>query len=160
MALDQSPGPGRCLGVLVAVQNELLALCHRPKLQPVALCEVEIQDPVQTGSRKTVKCIRACSAGCSRGEDADALLVERRARLSARVIPDVREKFLGAKILKTPIAYPVFLKEYESARKAFESSTNIDNLLSIGRNGEFSHIFMEDVYWRTRKKVGSLVESL
>ena len=78
----------------------------------------------------------------------------------SRVVPEARGKFLGAKILKTPIAYPVYLNEYETARKAFERSTNIDNLLSIGRNGEFSHIFMEDVYWRTRKKVGALVDSL
>jgi protoporphyrinogen oxidase len=78
----------------------------------------------------------------------------------SRVVPGIREKFLGAKMLKTPIAYPVYLNEYEDARKAFEISTNVDNLLSIGRNGEFSHIFMEDVYWRTRKKVGALVDSL
>ena len=36
--------------------------------------------------------------------------------------------------------------------KSFEQSTNIENLLSIGRNGEFSHMFMEDVYWRTKNK--------
>ena len=71
----------------------------------------------------------------------------------------MREKFLGAKILKTPIAYPVFLNEYEEERKAFEKSTNIENLLSIGRNGEFAHIFMEDVYWRTLKKVRNLIET-
>jgi len=102
--------------------------------------------------------------GCEKGDEfwemPDEEMIELCLENLARVIPDVREKFLGAKILKTPIAYPVFLKEYETARKAFESSTNIDNLLSIGRNGEFSHIFMEDVYWRTRKKVASLVKSL
>lgn len=102
--------------------------------------------------------------GCEKGDEfwemPDEDMIELCLENLVRVIPDVREKFLGAKILKTPIAYPVFLNEYETARKAFESSTNIDNLLSIGRNGEFSHIFMEDVYWRTRKKVGSLVESL
>ena len=51
-----------------------------------------------------------------------------------------------------------FLNEYERERKQFEKSTNIPNLLSVGRNGEFSHIFMEDVYWRTRRKVGDLLE--
>ncbi|CAN5597595.1 FAD-dependent oxidoreductase [soil metagenome] len=75
-----------------------------------------------------------------------------------KIIPEVKEKFLGAKVLKTPIAYPVFLNEYENERQAFEKSTNVENLLSIGRNGEFAHIFMEDVYWRTRKKVGGLIE--
>jgi hypothetical protein len=42
-------------------------------------------------------------------------------------------------------------------RQEFERTTHIDNLLSIGRNGEFSHRFMEDVYWRTLKKVHDLV---
>ena len=77
----------------------------------------------------------------------------------AKIIPAAREKFLGAKVLKTPIAYPVFLNEYENERQSFEKSTNIENLLSIGRNGEFAHIFMEDVYWRTLKKVENLISS-
>jgi len=77
----------------------------------------------------------------------------------AKIIPDARARFLGCNVLKTPIAYPVFLNEYEPARQDFEKSTGIENLLSIGRNGEFAHIFMEDVYWRTRKKVGRLIES-
>lgn len=76
------------------------------------------------------------------------------------IVPDVRERYLGHNILKTGISYPVFLKEYEQTRKEFERSTNIPNLLSIGRNGEFSHIFMEDVYFRTRKKVAELVTDL
>lgn len=76
-----------------------------------------------------------------------------------KIIPDARERFLGCNVLKTPIAYPVFLNEYETARKDFEESTGIENLLSIGRNGEFAHIFMEDVYWRTRRKVRQLIES-
>ena len=76
-----------------------------------------------------------------------------------KIIPDARARFLGAKVLKTPIAYPVFLNEYENERQAFEQSSGIENLLSIGRNGEFAHIFMEDVYWRTRRKVGDLINS-
>lgn len=75
------------------------------------------------------------------------------------VIPDAKQRFLGCTVLRTPIAYPVFLNEYEKERQAFERSTNIENLLSIGRNGEFSHRFMEDVYWRTRKKVKQLIET-
>ena len=74
------------------------------------------------------------------------------------VIPDAKERFLGCTVLRTPIAYPVFLNEYEKERREFERSTNISNLLSIGRNGEFAHRFMEDVYWRTRKKVQNLIE--
>lgn len=77
----------------------------------------------------------------------------------AQVIPDAKKKYLGCNVLKTPIAYPVFLNEYEKQRQDFEKSTNVENLLSIGRNGEFAHIFMEDVYWRTQKKVRNLIET-
>jgi protoporphyrinogen oxidase len=69
------------------------------------------------------------------------------------VIPDVRSRYLGCRVVRTPIAYPVFLNSYEPARKALETSTGVDNLLSVGRNGEFAHILMEDVYWRTRDRV-------
>ena len=76
------------------------------------------------------------------------------------IIPNVRQRYLGSNVLRTPIAYPVFLNEYEKERQNFEQTTNIDNLLSVGRNGEFSHMFMEDVYWRTLKKVQKLIETL
>jgi protoporphyrinogen oxidase len=76
------------------------------------------------------------------------------------LIPDAKKRFLGSGVLRTTIAYPVFLKEYEDERKKFARSTNIENLLSIGRNGEFSHMFMEDVYWRTQKKMGDLIKKL
>ncbi len=75
-----------------------------------------------------------------------------------QIIPDARERYLGCNVLRTPIAYPVFLNEYEQERRNFEQSTNVENLLSVGRNGEFSHIFMEDVYWRTRKKIRQFLE--
>jgi protoporphyrinogen oxidase len=75
------------------------------------------------------------------------------------VIPDAKQRFLGSSVLKTPIAYPVFLNDYEKERQEFERTTHIENLLSVGRNGEFAHRFMEDVYWRTRKKVHDLISS-
>lgn len=77
----------------------------------------------------------------------------------AEIVPDAGKRFLGYNVLRTPISYPVFLNEYETARQHFEKTTNIDNLLSIGRNGEFAHIFMEDVYWRTREKVSKLIDA-
>ena len=76
------------------------------------------------------------------------------------IIPNAKEKYLGCHTLRTPISYPVFLKDYEQERLDFEKGTGIENLLSVGRNGEFSHIFMEDVYWRTLQKVRRLIELL
>jgi protoporphyrinogen/coproporphyrinogen III oxidase len=60
---------------------------------------------------------------------------------------------LGCQVLRSPIAYPVFLNKYEADRVALEQSTGIAGLYSIGRNGEFSHLLMEDVYWRTQIKM-------
>jgi protoporphyrinogen oxidase len=76
------------------------------------------------------------------------------------IIPDAAQKYLGCKVLRTPIAYPVFLREYEAERQRLETSTDVENLYSIGRNGEFAHIFMEDVYWRTLKKTRQLLSVL
>jgi protoporphyrinogen oxidase len=69
------------------------------------------------------------------------------------IIPAVRSQYLGCQVLRSPIAYPVFLNKYEAERVALEQSTGIAGLYSIGRNGEFSHILMEDVYWRTQQKM-------
>ena len=60
-------------------------------------------------------------------------------------------------MLRTPIAHPVFLNAYESDRLALKSAVPIAGLYSIGRNGEFAHILMEDVYWRTLAKVRGLL---
>ena len=65
----------------------------------------------------------------------------------------VRQRFLGAHVARTPIAYPIFLNEYEADRQRFERSTGVDGLYSIGRNGEFAHILMEDIYWRTLRRM-------
>jgi protoporphyrinogen oxidase len=73
------------------------------------------------------------------------------------IIPNAKENYLGCHVLRTPISYPVFLQEYEAERQEFERGTGIENLLSVGRNGEFSHIFMEDVYWRTLQKTRQLI---
>lgn len=101
-----------------------------------------------------------CEKGDSLWEMPEAELNELCLEHMSKVIPDARKIFLGSMVLKTPIAYPVFLREYEADRKRFETSTGIDNLLSIGRNGEFRHIFMEDVYFRTRKKTAELLKAI
>ena len=107
------------------------------------------------------KTIITVDMGCKKGDEIWSMDEQKLAEyclnhLSA-IIPDAKKRFLGSNILKTSVAYPVFLNEYEQERQNFEQSTNIDNLLSIGRNGEFSHMFMEDVYWRTQKKVRDLI---
>lgn len=76
------------------------------------------------------------------------------------IIPDVRQRFLGAQVLRTPIAYPVFLQEYEAHRLQLKESTGIAGLYSIGRNGEFAHILMEDVYWRTHARMRQLMREV
>lgn len=76
------------------------------------------------------------------------------------IIKGAREKYLGCRVLRTPIAYPVFHKDYEAERQRFELSTGVEGLYSVGRNGEFAHIFMEDVYWRTMKRARHLIDSL
>jgi protoporphyrinogen oxidase len=100
--------------------------------------------------------------GCEKGDEFwtmdDETISELCLENLTEIIPDARERYLGCNVLRTPIAYPVFLNEYEQERRNFEQSTNVENLLSVGRNGEFSHIFMEDVYWRTRKKIQQFLE--
>ena len=69
-------------------------------------------------------------------------------------------RFLGARVLRTPIAYPVFLREYEADRQRFQRDTGVQGLVSVGRNGEFAHMLMEDVYWRTLRRIRRLAEEL
>jgi len=107
------------------------------------------------------KSIITADIGCQKGDEFWTMNEEQLSELCLQhlelVIPNARKKFLGSGVLRTPVAYPVFLNEYEKERQEFERTTHIDNLLSIGRNGEFAHRFMEDVYWRTLKKVHDLI---
>jgi oxygen-dependent protoporphyrinogen oxidase len=73
------------------------------------------------------------------------------------LIPDIRRRYLGCRVLRTAIAHPVFLRAYEEERQALERGTPVRGLHSIGRNGEFAHILMEDVYWRTVSRMRQLV---
>lgn len=107
------------------------------------------------------KSIITADIGCEKGDGywtmEDEKIIQLCLENITSIIPDAKERFLGGNVLRTPIAYPIFLNEYERERQDFEQSTNVENLLSIGRNGEFAHRFMEDVYWRTRKKVQKLI---
>ena len=98
--------------------------------------------------------------GCEKGDEIwqmeDDALGEMCLENLTPLIPDARERYLGCRVLKTPLAYPVFLKEYEEDRQRFENGTGVEGLYSIGRNGEFRHVFMEDAYCRTLKKMQEL----
>jgi oxygen-dependent protoporphyrinogen oxidase len=77
-----------------------------------------------------------------------------------RLFPGIAGRYLGCRVLRTPVAYPVFLREYEADRVALERGLPVEGLHSIGRNGEFAHILMEDVYWRTLRTVHRLAARL
>ena len=71
--------------------------------------------------------------------------------------PGAKSSYIGCRVLKTAVAYPVFLLSYEDARRKWQRSTGISGLWSVGRNGEFAHLLMEDVYWRTKWKMTDAV---
>ncbi len=110
------------------------------------------------------KSIITADIGCEKEDEywtmSEEKLIELCLEKMTTIFSDAKNEFLGGSVLRTPIAYPVFHNDYEKERQNFELSTNIENLLSIGRNGEFAHRFMEDVYWRTRKKVQKLITEL
>jgi protoporphyrinogen/coproporphyrinogen III oxidase len=95
--------------------------------------------------------------GCQIGDDIWTMDEEELGRRCLEhlksIIPQAIPHYLGCRVLRTPFAYPVHLNEYEVERQALEHSTGIDGLYTIGRNGEFSHALMEDVYWRSRRKM-------
>ncbi len=103
------------------------------------------------------KTLITADIGCEVGDEiwtkSDDELGELCLRGLEKIIPNAREKYKGCRVLKTPIAYPVYLAEYEAKREEIEKSLGIEGLISIGRNGEFAHILMEDVYWRTLKRM-------
>ncbi len=74
-----------------------------------------------------------------------------------RIDPRFKDRYLGLSgIVRTPISYPVYMKSYEADREDFARSTGVDGLYSVGRNGEFAHILMEDVYWRTIRRMAEI----
>ncbi len=72
-------------------------------------------------------------------------------------IPNARQRYIGCRVVRSPVAYPVFLNEYEKDRQALARSTGVEGLYSVGRNGEFAHWLMEDVYWRSLNAMRQLI---
>lgn len=106
------------------------------------------------------KTIITADIGASIGDewwtmDDDALSTLCLEHLTATV-PGAASRYLGSRVMRTPLAYPVFLNSYEDVRQRFANRLPIDGLVSVGRNGEFAHILMEDIYWRTRDRIAAL----
>jgi protoporphyrinogen oxidase len=110
------------------------------------------------------KTIVTADIGCQVGDELwrmeDGALGEHCIDHLDTLFPGLRQRYLGCAVLRTPIAHPVFLNAYETERLALERALPIAGLYSIGRNGEFAHILMEDVYWRTLRKVRDILSFL
>jgi protoporphyrinogen oxidase len=107
--------------------------------------------------------IITCDIGCEIGDPTwtmtDDQLAEQCLAGLERIVPDARLRFDGLRVLRAPLAYPVYALDYEADRQRFEQGTGIEGLYSVGRNGEFRHILMEDIFWRTRRILRPLIEN-
>lgn len=110
------------------------------------------------------KTILTVDIGCEVGDETwskpDDALVGLSLDALSPIVKDAKQRVLGADVLKTPIAYPIFLREYEADRLRFQRDTGVAGLVSVGRNGEFDHLLMEDVYWRTVRRMRRLAHDL
>lgn len=73
-----------------------------------------------------------------------------------QMFPSARGRYEGCRVVRTPIGYPVYLREYEEERHALSRGLPVQGLYSVGRNGEFAHVLMEDIYWRTFARMREL----
>jgi oxygen-dependent protoporphyrinogen oxidase len=118
------------------------------------LTEAPLSMPLQAPSGKTIVTVDiGCEVGDAIWQASEEQLADLCLPALEELIPDVGRRLLGTRVLRTKIAYPVYLREYERRRVEFAESSGVDGLLSIGRNGEFAHILMEDVYWRTLRRI-------
>jgi oxygen-dependent protoporphyrinogen oxidase len=105
-----------------------------------------------------------CDIGAKIGDEnwaaSDEELTEKCLSTLSEALPNLREKFLGSRVVRVPLAYPIYDIEYEAIRQKFAQGTGIKGLISVGRNGEFAHILMEDVFWRTRWAVSKLIDQV
>ena len=122
------------------------------------LTEAPISMPSLAPAGKTlVTCDIGCEVGDAHWSMSDAELAERCLAGMNDIFGDLRPRYLGAGgVIRTPVSYPVHLLEYEQARRRFALSTGVEGLYSVGRNGEFAHSLMEDVYWRTKRRMADV----
>jgi protoporphyrinogen oxidase len=102
--------------------------------------------------------------GCTVGDEIwtanETDLGQRCVTALSQICPGIEKRYLGCRVMRTPLAYPIYHLDYEADRLRLEGGTGVAGLLSIGRNGEFGHLLMEDVYWRTKRQVNSLIAEL
>jgi len=100
--------------------------------------------------------------GCSADSDIYGMESEEIGELCVahleELFPGVRRHFEACNVIRTPIGYPVYLLEYERQRRELECGVPVGGLYCAGRNAEFAHILMEDIYWRTLEKMRYLRE--
>ena len=111
------------------------------------------------------KTLITCDIGCELGNAYWTMPETELAALClkglAEIFPGIEDRSLGAGgVIRTPYSYPVYLAAYEAERLAFARTTGVDGLYSVGRNGEFAHILMEDVYWRTLRRMNDVADYL
>lgn len=107
------------------------------------------------------KTLVTCDIGCEVGDAHWSMSDERLAEICLAgmtdIFGDLSARYLGAGgVIRTPFSYPVHLSRYDEARRRFAISTGVEGLYSVGRNGEFAHILMEDVYWRTKRRMADV----
>ena len=103
-----------------------------------------------------------CELGAQPGDDTwtltDDQAVERCVSTLGPLIPDIATRVIGATVLRQPLGYPVFALDYEADRAALAAhGTGVRGLYSVGRNGEFDHILMEDTFWRLRRRTPAII---
>jgi protoporphyrinogen oxidase len=132
-----------------------------PRFPFFRLTEAPLSMPLLAPPDKT---LITADVGCEVGDPtwslADEALGERCVEGLRGIVPDAASRYLGCRVLRTPVAYPVFLREYEDARLRWQQSSGLPGLLSVGRNGEFDHLLMEDVHWRTQARTRRFADEL
>ncbi len=106
-----------------------------------------------------------CELGAQPGDDvwslSDDEVVARCVSTLGPLVGDIASRVIGASVLRQPLGYPVFALDYEHDRADLAANgTGIAGLYSVGRNGEFDHILMEDTFWRLRRRVPGMVAGL
>jgi protoporphyrinogen oxidase len=138
--------------------NDTVVWTPEPQFTFFRLTETPISMPWLAPEGKT---LITADIGCEKGDRFwsmdDESLGELCIQELQEIIPDARRRYLGCRVLRTPVAYPVYLNAYEEVRLKLEHSLGVEGLYSIGRNGEFSHALMEDVYWKTQDKMRDML---